>query len=470
MENLFTIEEQEEYFILGKQHFLNGNYKEAEPLFRLAIESAFQHRNYQTYTSSMIWLNRTLVNTQQINKMYPLLLILNPLIKEFATDEDTYYYRLHKATFNYHYLIGDPIAEFEHLFEDILPTENKFMVLMIGSNLLFTYLEHEEIDKGIALFYRLEALYIAHVTENKLASFMYLIFGFLLLYSKEDYTACQKLLYEIEHSGNIVIIESFAYNFSICKALLEIQFGEIETAKSYFEKGLTQVSNLIHVRYQLKLWVHELKKLGLKDDVIYYQDKLIHLLEAHYAAEMSAMRKETMDEMSRQFYEGQIYVDQLTNVKNRNFYENLLSKQQQVKNYTVAVLDIDHFKSFNDTFGHTVGDEAIKFIASHLSNWNTRHDISIVRYGGDEFIILMPYPFSEMEIPLRSLHERIMNSTFYIKKGNLEVEISISLGIGHTEDTYEMIDVLFERADTAIYKAKEMRATIEVAGVNEPII
>ena len=83
MENLFTIEEQEEYFILGKQHFLNGNYKEAEPLFRLAIESAFQHRNYQTYTSSMIWLNRTLVNTQQINKMYPLLLILNPLIKEF---------------------------------------------------------------------------------------------------------------------------------------------------------------------------------------------------------------------------------------------------------------------------------------------------------------------------------------------------------------------------------------------------
>lgn len=470
MERLLTIKQQEEYFMLGKHYFLNGKYKEAEPLFRLAIESAFQHSDYQTYTSGMIWLNRTLINTQQINKMYSLLLILNPLIKEFATEEETFLYRLHKATFNYHYLIGDPIAEFEQLFEDTLLTEDKSLVLLIGSNLLFTYLEHEEIDKGISLFYRLEPLYVTYGTHNKLTSFMYLIFGFLLLYSKENYTICQKILYEIEHNDHIVIIESFAYNFSICKALIEVQFGKIETAKSYFEKGLTQVSSLIHVRYQLKLWVHELKKLNLKDEVIHYQDKLVYLLEAHYAAEMSAMRKETMDEMSRQFYEGQIYVDQLTNVKNRNFYENILSKQQQVKNYTVAVLDIDHFKSFNDTFGHTVGDEAIKFIAKHLLKWNTHHDISIIRYGGDEFIILMPYPFSEMELPLRSLHETIMNSSFYVKKEKKEIPISISLGIGYTEDAYEMIDLLFERADTAMYQAKETRSTIVVTAPDNPLV
>ena len=126
----------------------------------------------------------------------------------------------------------------------------------------------------------------------------------------------------------------------------------------------------------------------------------------------------------------------------------------------MAVLDIDRFKQVNDTYGHTIGDEAIKFIAAHLTAWNPHYDISIVRYGGDEFIILMPYPLSDMEQELLQLHEKIMSTPLYVEKLQMDIPISISIGVGHTKDDYYTIDLLFEKADTAIYKAKESRSAI----------
>ena len=156
--------------------------------------------------------------------------------------------------------------------------------------------------------------------------------------------------------------------------------------------------------------------MRLYEDVIYYQGLMITLLETQYAKEVGQVRKESMKELSRQFYEGQLFVDQLTGAKNRNFYEHLLSKQQRVKNYTIVVLDIDRFKKINDTYGHTLGDEAIKFVASHLLKWTPKHDISIVRYGGDEFILLIPYRYEEFRESIQQLHDKILTTPFYIQK------------------------------------------------------
>lgn len=157
-----------------------------------------------------------------------------------------------------------------------------------------------------------------------------------------------------------------------------------------------------------------------------------------------------------------MYVDQLTKVQNRNFYEDLIAKQQQVKNYTVFVLDIDRFKSINDTYGHAVGDEAIKHIGEQLKAWTPKHDISIVRYGGDEFIGLMPYAFEDMERELYTLHDRLMNSPLTLPQIG-ELHLSVSIGVGYTADQYELIETLFKQADEAIYKAKEQRGRLVIA-------
>ena len=198
----------------------------------------------------------------------------------------------------------------------------------------------------------------------------------------------------------------------------------------------------------------------LYEDVIYYQGLMITLLETQYAKEVGQVRKESMKELSRQFYEGQLFVDQLTGAKNRNFYEHLLSKQQRVKNYTIVVLDIDRFKKINDTYGHTLGDEAIKFVASHLLKWTPKHDISIVRYGGDEFILLIPYRYEEFRESIQQLHDKILTTPFYIQKTDETINLSVSMGIGYTNDYYHSVGNLFEIADTAIYEAKKTRSTI----------
>lgn len=80
MKKLFTLEQQTEEFALGKEAFLNGHYEEAEMRLRLVIESSFQNNDYHTYVSALIWLNRTFINTAQIQEVYTSILILESLI------------------------------------------------------------------------------------------------------------------------------------------------------------------------------------------------------------------------------------------------------------------------------------------------------------------------------------------------------------------------------------------------------
>lgn len=466
MEKLFTLQEQQQHFEAAQSFFLQGNYKEAEPLLRLVIESAFQHQDYPTYVSAIIFLNRTFINISQFDKMHSFLLILAPFISEHGTPEDYYYYRMHQVIFNNHYLIGDVVADYEALLNDSWTSEDKNLTFLIASNLIYTYIEKNEIERGIALFEKLEHAYQGFEFTNKMTLYMHYIYAFLLFYLKEDYKQCQLMITTIQENPKVHIVDSFSYMLDICNGLLQAQIGDIHVAKEVFKQGVEKTDNLLHIRFEMKLWVDTLKKFDMKDDVILYQDMLIRLLDKHYDSEMSAMRKQSMEDRSRQFYEGQIYVDQLTNVKNRNFYEDLLAKQQQVKNYTVAVLDIDHFKSINDTYGHTVGDEAIQFVAKHLAQWNPHHDISVIRFGGDEFILLMPYPIEEMKLELQLLHQQMMHTPFHIKKLQQQIPISISMGVGYTGERYQTIDVLFEAADKTIYEAKRSRGAIIISEVD----
>lgn len=459
MKKIYTLQQQQQQFKIGHELFLQGQYEEAEAILRLVVESAFQHEDYTTYVSSMILLNRLFINTTQIHKMYMPLQILRPLIQKYGSEEDHYFYRMHEIIFH-HFNATDMLTEFEQLFEDVIQTQHQNVLFLIGSNLMLHYFEIDAIDKGLALYHRLNPLFDTYNFQNNMTRFMHIIYAFLLFYKKQQYDECAAALREIETNPNVTIVESFSYMYFICKALLDAQTGDINSAKELFKTTLRDVENLSHLRIEIKMWIQVLQQFNLKDDVIYYQNLMIDILESRYSHEVGAIRKAALDDLSRQFFEGKAYIDQLTNVKNRNFYEDLLSKQQQVKNYTVAVLDIDKFKLINDTYGHTVGDKAITFIAQHLNNWHVRHDISIIRYGGDEFIILMPYNYAEMTAPLQSLHEKIMTTPLHVEKLNITIPLSISMGIGYTTEQYETIQTLFDVADRAIYEAKKTRGAV----------
>lgn len=208
---------------------------------------------------------------------------------------------------------------------------------------------------------------------------------------------------------------------------------------------------------EIEWWVEALKDLGHLEKVIEAQQFALGALKEHVKLEEHTKRVRLINQMSKRAYEESLFTDYLTNIKNRNFYEDMLSKEQK---FTLAVLDIDRFKSVNDTYGHTVGDQAIRFIAKRLKEWCPKHDISLIRSGSDEFILLMPYSFEEMYPLLQALHRQILMTPFLLRGTEQHIHLSISMGIGYTTANYLCLKELFNQADTTLYEAKQSRGTI----------
>ena len=152
--------------------------------------------------------------------------------------------------------------------------------------------------------------------------------------------------------------------------------------------------------------------------------------------------------------------DPLTGLSNRKMLDLELARlagdsTKSGDALTALVLDIDHFKRFNDTYGHAVGDQVLKLLAATLKEGIKGRDIA-VRYGGEEFVILLP----ETDLPAaenlaNALRERVCKKRILNRaSGEYLGEITISVGIGRYR-AGETLEDFFTRADKALYCAKQ---------------
>lgn len=151
-------------------------------------------------------------------------------------------------------------------------------------------------------------------------------------------------------------------------------------------------------------------------------------------------------------YNKTLYVDPLTKAYNRNYYDSQLIGLSRVK--AVAMLDIDHFKTVNDTYGHDAGDIVLKTIIEKILS-KVRSSDSVVRYGGDEFIIM----FEEMDEEYfeKKLNDIRVAVSWISFPGYPDIKASISIG-GVLCDTCDKGVML--TADERLYKAKQTRNTV----------
>ena len=158
--------------------------------------------------------------------------------------------------------------------------------------------------------------------------------------------------------------------------------------------------------------------------------------------------------------------DALTGVNNRSVFDNSLQReinlaQRHKHDFTMLVIDIDHFKKVNDTYGHSAGDEVLKSVAKNIQE-SIRATDMLFRYGGEEFVVLLSNSNCDgsYEIADRIL-ESVRDSQVSYEDQNLAVSVSIGLACLDVSDTGSS---LFDRADTALYAAKhEGRNQIKVA-------
>jgi len=164
--------------------------------------------------------------------------------------------------------------------------------------------------------------------------------------------------------------------------------------------------------------------------------------------DITSMSKEKLEIEEKAFH------DSLTSVYNRYKLEDLFDYElKQYKRYTrefcFSMLDIDWFKNFNDTYGHLIGDEVLISIASILQT-NTRESDVIARWGGEEFVVLLP------NTKLDDAYTIIEKLRIDIESFNHEVAggVTASFGLSQINKTDDF-QSLFKRVDEALYEAKE---------------
>ena len=152
--------------------------------------------------------------------------------------------------------------------------------------------------------------------------------------------------------------------------------------------------------------------------------------------------------------------DSLTQCWNRRMIDELLNAsiaeaQRKQSALSIVVLDIDHFKLINDTYGHAVGDMALKHMVNVLNN-NLREYDQVGRYGGEEFVVILP---STDKDSAWGVAERIRSSLQYHPaqiNNALSVSMTVSIGLAQLNHYgQDSRHSLFERADKALYEAKQ---------------
>ncbi len=173
----------------------------------------------------------------------------------------------------------------------------------------------------------------------------------------------------------------------------------------------------------------------------------VHLVE-NEAAQLTSQLVEQHEKARR---------DALTGLPNRAAWDERLlieyqRMQRQREPLLLAVIDIDHFKRINDTYGHQAGDKVLKILASRLQQGIRKTDF-MARYGGEEFVLLLPDTGLANGIGLlNKLRQRIADCPFHFK--GEPVQITFSAGIGQLQPDEEPA-ATFARVDQALYAAKQ---------------
>jgi len=147
--------------------------------------------------------------------------------------------------------------------------------------------------------------------------------------------------------------------------------------------------------------------------------------------------------------------DPLTGVANRLAFETQVAYEFERWHrgggaLSVIVIDIDHFKSVNDTYGHQTGDRVLKTVADQLRLQLRQCDF-LARYGGEEFVVLLPNtPLPNAGFVAEKLRKHIAGCHFHYR--DQQVPVTISQGLASFRD--DTPDAVFERADQALYRAK----------------
>lgn len=205
-----------------------------------------------------------------------------------------------------------------------------------------------------------------------------------------------------------------------------------------------------------KLLVRALE-MGVNDYVVRPVDKLEFLARV----KTQLKRKRFADKLWENFHLSMqlATTDAVTGLYNRHYLTSHMdtrmdAAQKQGKDLSILMMDIDHFKQVNDTFGHAVGDKVLKEFAARVGR-NIRGVDLAARYGGEEFVVMMPETPADWALMIGNrLREEIASKPFDFDLPQGEINVTVSIGVATSKEGQTPAQLL-EEADKALYEAKE---------------
>ncbi len=166
-----------------------------------------------------------------------------------------------------------------------------------------------------------------------------------------------------------------------------------------------------------------------------------------------------LDQKSQQikWYLTEARTDALTGLANRREFDQQLEElfaahRRGGRSFVIALVDIDHFKSINDSHGHPAGDRVLKEFADALHN-ELAEALIVSRFGGEEFAVILPGPLRAAAEQMNSLRGRIASRPFRV--GQSDLRLTISAGLSEPGDDMGAASMV-RRADEALYAAKHI--------------
>jgi len=224
-------------------------------------------------------------------------------------------------------------------------------------------------------------------------------------------------------------------------------------------------------RTELRLPHNPSRYLDLQVTPLYDNDRTLsgHLITFRDVTDRKEVEKDlrhAMDRMQTQLIEigllqsqlrEQAIRDALTNLFNRRYLEETLERElaraaREDYPLCIVMMDIDHFKEVNDTYGHEAGDLVLKTLAAKVTNQSRQGDF-VCRFGGEEFVLVMPnISLDVARERVSTLHRSI--SSIYIPFGRYNINITVSMGVSAFPLHGEKKEELLRAADRALYAAK----------------
>ncbi|MBN2000756.1 GGDEF domain-containing protein, partial [candidate division KSB1 bacterium] len=163
------------------------------------------------------------------------------------------------------------------------------------------------------------------------------------------------------------------------------------------------------------------------------------------------------------------FTDGLTGIFNRRYFDQrylreILRARRYKRSLSILMIDIDHFKIYNDTFGHLMGDEVLKKVSQELEMNIRRADI-LCRFGGEEFVIILPeIDIKHAAMVAEKLRTAVSHTGIRGEENMPNKNVTISIGVAAFPENGEDGIKLLEKADQALYQAKKNgRNRIETA-------